>query len=160
MEKTIEQQNRKLKEYENEGELSKMIRKLKGYEKELNDMYGTVAEKEKGTWGINQAIQEYRVKNDVLEKVNGQLHDKLKELMFEKRALKKRSLLVMRDDTSPEDSRLFPTELKDRPTDKTHDESLAVLLPNRERQASSAAKDRELRTLEYRNEPDFKRLER
>lgn len=37
---------------------------------------------------VNAAIQEYRVKNEIVEKVNLQLHDRLKLLMREQRELK------------------------------------------------------------------------
>lgn len=49
MERTIEQQKNTIEEYESEGELSKLIRKVNAYEKELNEVYEKMAEKERCT---------------------------------------------------------------------------------------------------------------
>jgi hypothetical protein len=56
------------------------------------------------------------VNNVVLEKVNRQMHDTLKQMMKDKNHQKIKNMKIFHDD-----NQIFATEIKDRPTDKTHE---------------------------------------
>ena len=122
LEHKISFQEHKIKEYESEGTIALLLKKISGLETEINNLYAMRTKLTSGEEVSNTEIQEQKVRNGVVDTENTKLGESIKQLIKDK-ARDHIKLSETKDiinemagererERRDEPSRLFPTEVR------------------------------------------------